>query len=280
MNTNQSLRYSVALTIAGSDSCGGAGIQADLKTFSALGVYGASALTAVTAQNTQGVRAVEPVSPSMLRSQLAAVWEDMPVDAVKIGMLGTSESVHIVREALDTYRPPYVVVDPVFLSTSGHVLLEKDGITAMVNELFPLTSLLTPNLPEAEYLTGISIHTDEDIKKAAFRLLDMGCAAVLITGGHGKHKEKVDDFLFPTDRKPHCFSAPRVNTLNTHGTGCTLSAAIAGNLALGHALLGAIISSRRYVGRALAAGTDIRLGRGNGPINHFFAPDCLHKFQR
>lgn len=279
MNTDHTFRYPVALTIAGSDSSGGAGIQADLKTFSALGVYGASVITAITAQNTQSVRAVQPVTPSLLQAQLAAVWEDIPVDAVKIGMLATSDTVRVVHDALQTYRPAYVVLDPVLLSTSGQVLLEKDGVATMVNELFPLLSLLTPNLPEAEYLTGIPIRTEKDREKAASRLLDTGCRAVLIKGGHGKEREKVDDYLFAADQPPRCLSALRVDTLNSHGTGCTLSSAIAAYLALGHSLFASVEAAKHYITGALSAGTDVRLGGGHGPVNHFFAPHPLHKIR-
>lgn len=406
MNTNHTFRYPAALTVAGSDSSGGAGIQADIKTFSALGVYAASVITAVTAQNTQGVRAVEAVSPSVLQAQLAAVWEDMRLDAVKIGMLYTSDAVRIVGEALDTFHPPFIVLDPVLLSTSGRVLLEEKAVTEMAKQLFPRISLLTPNLKEAEYLTGIPIRREADAEAAAARLLETGCPAVLIKGGHwgeengrnernGRKKEtvkneenqayeayckegeerperekdgervgkeewlereekdrkkekgkengqrikdkewkeanrrirkeepeeiartkaekeaktangkkvqggnepseeekaaddrgaaddgdeKVADLLFVAGQPPLRFAARRVLTRNAHGTGCTLSSAIAAYTALGYPLPAAVEAAKDYITAALSAGADVQTGRGHGPVNHFFNPLPLYKIK-
>lgn len=298
MNTNHTFRYPAALTVAGSDSSGGAGIQADIKTFSALGVYAASVITAVTAQNTRGVRAVEPVTPSVLQAQWAAVWEDMQMDAVKIGMLYTSGAVRVVREALDIFPPVFTVLDPVLLSTSGHVLLEKTAVTEMVKRLFPRVSLLTPNLDEAAYLTGIPIRREEDVEKAAACLLETGCPAVLIKGGHALEEkerigeiiqppnelpnetlETVTDLLFIAGQPPRRFTAQRVLTQNSHGTGCTLSSAITAYMALGYSLPDAVEGAKKYMTAALSAGADVETGGGHGPVNHFFNPVPLHKIR-
>lgn len=281
MNTDDIVRYPTVLTIAGSDSSGGAGIQADLKTLSALGVYGASAITAVTAQNTQGVRAVQAVSPALLEAQIAAVWEDMRIDALKIGMLYTREAVDIVGKAIDTYRPVWTVLDPVLLSTSGHLLLEKEAVQDMANNLFPCISLLTPNLVEAEYLTGCPVRSDAEQQTAAFRLMEMGCPAVLLKGGHGiaEADEQVTDTLYIVDRPPLRFTAPRIHTSNSHGTGCTLSSAVAAYLALEYPLEKAVAAARQYMTEALAAGANVRMGEGHGPLNHFFSPIPLHKIR-
>lgn len=279
MNTDDIVRYPTVLTIAGSDSSGGAGIQADLKTLSALGVYGASVITAVTAQNTQGVRVVQSVSPALLEAQLAAVWDDMRIDAVKIGMLYTREAVEIVERAIDTYHPAWTVLDPILLSTSGHLLLEKEAVQDMVIRLFPRISLLTPNLVEAEYLTGLPVRNDSDQQKAAARLMEMGCPAVLLKGGHGltEEDEQVIDTLYVAGRPPLTFSAQRIRTLNSHGTGCTLSSAIAAYLAIGYSLEKAVAAAKQYLTDALAAGANVRMGQGHGPLNHFFAPLPLQK---
>lgn len=281
MNTDEIVRYPTVLTIAGSDSSGGAGIQADLKTLSALGVYGASVITAVTAQNTQGVRAVQSVSPALLEAQLAAVWEDMRIDAVKIGMLYTREAVEIVERAIDTYHPAWTVLDPVLLSTSGHLLLEKEAVQDMVTRLFPRISLLTPNLVEAEYLTGLPVRNASDQQKAAARLMEMGCPAVLLKGGHGvaEEDEQVIDTLYVAARRPLAFSAQRIRTLNSHGTGCTLSSAIAAYVAIGYSLEKAVAAAKQYLTDALAAGANVRMGQGHGPLNHFFAPLPLQKIR-
>lgn len=303
MNTNHTFRYPAALTVAGSDSSGGAGVQADIKTFSALGVYAASVVTAVTAQNTRGVYAVEAVSPSLLRAQWIAVCEDMPIDAVKIGMLYTAEAVRVAGEALDRFLPAFTVLDPVLLSTSGHVLLEKKAVAEMADVLFPRVSLLTPNLNEAEYLTGVSIRREEDAEKAAACLLERGCRAVLIKGGHwlekkerretaeehrtgeayGKKEEEGDetvaDLLFVAGRPPLRFATRRVITRNSHGTGCTLSSALTAYLALGYALPAAVEAAKGYMTDALSAGADVQMGEGQGPVNHFFHPLPLYKIK-
>ena len=192
MRTKEQYRYPTALTIAGSDSCGGAGIQADLKTFSALGVYGMSAITSITAQNTLGVRGIQPILPEILKGQIDAVFEDFTIDAVKTGMLYNKAAIQVVAAALDQYRPKWIIVDPVMISTSGSKLLQDDAIEAMVDLLFPRTTLITPNIPEAEFLTGIQIHSIKDMDEAAQLLFAKGCQAVLIKGGHLEGEQRID----------------------------------------------------------------------------------------
>ena len=288
MQTTTRFRYPVALTIAGSDSGGGAGIQADLKTFSALGLYGISAITAVTAQNTKGIRRFEAVDSSLLLDQLEALADDFTIDAVKIGMLPTAQSVQIVAGLLDRLSSLPVVLDPVMVSSSGSPLIDNEAIGRMRTLLFPRASLLTPNTVEAAFLTGIPIYTEEDRESAGIRLLTEGCRAVLIKGGHLNGEEKTDVLftggatwgkLMPPGEtgRPHRFKSPAVSTPNTHGTGCTLSSAIAAYLALGCTLPEAVGKAKRYITQALEYGKDVRTGTGVGPVNHFFAPLPLKK---
>lgn len=279
MNATTPFRYPTALTIAGSDSGGGAGIQADLKTFSALGVYGLSAVTAVTAQNTQAIRRTQAIGPALLSDQLQALFDDFTVDAVKIGMLPTSEAVHIVAGMLDRHPTLPVVLDPVLVSTSGSKLIDDKAIGRMRDELFPRISLLTPNTVEAGFLTGTAVQTEEDRQTAGLRLLSKGCRAVLIKGGHLAGSEKTD-VLFRAGQAPLRFQSPAVATLNTHGTGCTLSSAIAAYLALGYKPDEAVGHAKVYMTEALAAGKDVKMGKGAGPVNHFFAPVALKKILR
>ncbi len=276
MNINAKFRYPTALSIAGSDSSGGAGIQADLKTFSALGVYGASVITAITAQNTQGVRGIQAVSPKIVEEQLCAVWEDLTIDAVKIGMLHNQTTVRLVANVIRTYVPPVVILDPVMISTSGSKLMEDEAIDALVNELFPLATLLTPNTNEATFLTGITIRNEADMEKAAQKLLDLGCHAVLMKGGHLPGGE-MTDLLFVHKTPPLRFVAPAFFTPNTHGTGCTLSSAIAAYAALGANLQEAVGKAKAYLTSAIREGADTLVGKGHGPIDHFFNPLSLVK---
>lgn len=276
MNINAKFRYPTALSIAGSDSSGGAGIQADLKTFSALGVYGASVITAITAQNTQGVRGIQAVSPKIVEEQLCAVWEDLTIDAVKIGMLHNQTTVRLVANVIRTYVPPVVILDPVMISTSGSKLMEDEAIDALVNELFPLATLLTPNTNEATFLTGITIRNEADMEKAAQKLLDLGCHAVLMKGGHLPSGE-MTDLLFVHKTPPLRFVAPAFFTPNTHGTGCTLSSAIAAYAALGANLQEAVGKAKAYLTSAIREGADTLVGKGHGPIDHFFNPLSLVK---
>ena len=263
--------YPRVLTIAGSDSGGGAGIQADLKTFSALGCFGMSAITALTAQNTQGVRAIHAVPPEMLRQQIDAVVDDMGVHAVKVGMLHSVEVVATVADAIDRHQLPHVVLDPVMVATSGAVLIEQPAVQALISQLFGRVSLVTPNLDEAALLVGRPMATQDDMERAASDLLAMGAHAVLVKGGH-LAGDMVHDLLATRTGLRHWMHAPRIASANTHGTGCTLSSAIAAHLALGADLRDAVESARAYVRGALEHGAAARTGHGSGPLNHGFAP--------
>lgn len=278
MERNRKFRYPVALTIAGSDSGGGAGIQADLKTFSALGVYGASVITSVTAQNTQGVRGIQAISPEILEGQLNAVFEDIKIDAVKIGMLHNKVAASLVSKTLDRFSPTYMILDPVMISSSGSKLIEDETIEVIIKELFHRVTLVTPNIDEAAFLTGINPHNEEDMKLAAYKLLELGCQAVLMKGGHLKGSEMAD-ILCETGKEPVRFSTQTVDTPNTHGTGCTLSSAIAAYLAQGKELCHAVQLSKEYITNALLAGVDVQTGQGHGPLNHFFSPVPLIKIE-
>ena len=267
-------QYPRLLTIAGSDSGGGAGIQADLKTFSALGCVGMSAITALTAQNTCGVRAIHGVPPDMLASQIDAVVEDIGVDAVKIGMLHSPEIVQAVADAIDRHALRHVVLDPVMVATSGAVLIDSPAIAALVRELFARAVLITPNLEEASLLVGHTLTGEQDMQAAALELLAKGAQAVLLKGGH-LAGDVVSDLLQVAGAAPYWMRAPRIATANTHGTGCTLSSAIAAYLALDHSLIDAIEAARVYVRGALSAGATIKTGQGSGPLNHGFEPQVM-----
>ena len=263
--------YPRVLSIAGSDSSGGAGIQADLKTLAALGCYGMTAITALTAQNTQGVRSIHGVPPDMLRDQIDAVIEDVGVHAVKIGMLHASEIVQTVADAIDRHALRNVVLDPVMVATSGAVLIDNPAIGLLVRELFSRAKVITPNLDEASLLVGRTLHDEQDMQAAANELLDMGAQAVLLKGGH-LAGDLVCDLLLMKNSAPHWMRASRIQTANTHGTGCTLSSAIAAHLALGANLLEAVEAARCYVRSALETGATVRTGAGSGPLNHGHAP--------
>lgn len=263
--------YSRVLSIAGSDSGGGAGIQADLKTFAALGCYGMTAITALTAQNTLGVRAIHGVPPEMLRDQIDAVVEDMGLQAVKIGMLHSPEIVQTVAAAIDRHTLPNVVLDPVMVATSGAVLIDNPAIAVLVRELFGRATLVTPNLDEASLLVGRPLESEAAMESAARELLVMGAAAVLLKGGH-LAGDVVSDLLMTQNGVFHWMRAPRIHSANTHGTGCTLSSAIAANLAQGASLLEAVQAAHAYVRAALEAGAKVRTGMGSGPLNHGYAP--------
>jgi hydroxymethylpyrimidine/phosphomethylpyrimidine kinase len=266
---SEAKRYTAALTIAGSDSGGCAGIQADLKTFAAIGVFGASVITSITAQNTQGVRAVEALSPKIIRQQLEAVLDDVAIDAVKTGMLPSPEIIEVVAGVIDRYRLKCVIVDPVMVATSGDRLTLASTAGAFKKELCRRIALITPNVPEAEALSGVSIQADKDFRKAAEVLLAQGCPAVLIKGGHLPSACSVD-ILFRQDKEPVAFSSPRIRTANLHGTGCTFSAAIAAYCALGRELEPAVKSAKTYISAAILSGSKRTLGKGRGPVNHFF----------
>lgn len=265
------VRYPRVLSIAGSDSGGGAGIQGDLKTFAALGCYGMTALTALTAQNTLGVRSIHPVPVEFLADQIDMVAEDIGVDAVKIGMLHSAPVVRTVADALDRHRLAAVVLDPVMVATSGARLIEPEATEALVRQLFPRALLVTPNLDEAGLLVGRTLRTEADMEVAGRELLAQGARAVLVKGGH-LAGDTVSDLLLVPDAEPLWLRSPRIATPNTHGTGCTLSSAIAAFLALGSDLPGAVRQAHEYVRGALAAGAGARTGAGSGPLNHSHAP--------
>lgn len=255
-----------ALSIAGSDSCGGAGIQADIKTITMNGVYAMTAVTALTAQNTQGVIAVQESTPDFLAQQLDAVFTDIFPDAVKIGMVSSGELIRVISERLRFYNAKNVVVDPVMGSTSGSSLLKSEACKTLKSELFPLSILVTPNIPEAQILSGIKINNKEDMLKAAEMLHKTCGCAVLVKGGH--NKDNADDLLYTKD-KIRWFEEKRIENPNTHGTGCTLSSAIAAGLAKGMELEEAIKSAKEYVTDAISAMLD--LGKGSGPLKHNFS---------
>ncbi len=264
-------RYVRVLSIAGSDSGGGAGIQADLKTFSALGCYGMTAITAVTAQNTLGVSAIHGVPPEVLRAQIRAVLDDIGADAVKIGMLHSPEVVTVVAQALDDYRIAHVVLDPVMVATSGDRLMAQETVQVLVKELFHRATLITPNLDEAELLLGRPITQATEFEGAARDLLALGAPAVLLKGGHLDSAEIVD-VLTTGNGQSQRWASPRIASRNVHGTGCTLSSAIAAHLALGISLPQAVAESRGYVLASIASGAPVHTGAGHGPLNHAHAP--------
>lgn len=264
-------RYARVLSIAGSDSGGGAGIQADLKTIAALGGYGMTAITAITVQNTVGVRAIQALPAELLAQQIDAVAEDIGVDAVKIGMLHDVAVVRAVAAALQRHRFPHVVLDPVMVATSGDRLIARETVQVLVNELFPLAAVVTPNLDEAALLLGREIEGIDDLDDAARDLLALGAPAVLLKGGHLKG-ERVVDLLATRSGLRQRLESARIATHNGHGTGCTLSSAIAAFLAQGHKLPQAVEKARAYILGAIAAGADVHTGQGHGPLNHGYAP--------
>ena len=257
----------IALTIAGSDSGGGAGIQADLKTFSALGVFGTSVITAITAQNTLGVRAVEDISPEMVGHQIDAIFDDIAAGATKIGMVSRVTTIAVIAERLSR-RAVRPVLDPVMVATSGDRLLAADAVGALREQLLPIAALVTPNLPEAALLADTGIAENEhDMIAQAEAILKSGAEAVLVKGGHGNGAESVD--ILVTNKGTTRYAAPRVQTPNTHGTGCTLSAAIAAGLACGLTLEDAVEQAKDYLQKALLASDRLHVGRGHGPVHHF-----------
>jgi hydroxymethylpyrimidine/phosphomethylpyrimidine kinase len=271
MNINKGFERPICLlTIAGSDSGGGAGIQADLKTFSALGCYGMSAITAVTAQNTMGVKGIHPVPPDVVGQQIEAVFTDMGAEAVKIGMLFSKGTIDVVAAKMRQFRPPYIVLDPVAVATSGDRLIEPDAQEALVTKLIPISTILTPNLAEAEWLSGMSIRSEKDMEQAAIRIGNLGAKAILLKGGHFSGGESTD-LLYETETGAiRLYPAKRIQSPNTHGTGCTLSSAIAAFLARGERLEEAIGSAKNYLTTALEAGKYCRKWKGSGPVHHFF----------
>lgn len=253
------------LTIAGSDSCGGAGIQADLKSFSAHGVYGMSVITAVTAQNTRGVFAVEDISPDMIGKQIDAIFTDIEVDGVKIGMVSKIETIEIIAKKLVQYKPKNLVIDPVMVSKSGFSLLKPEAEKALINKLLTFADIVTPNIPEAEVILNKHIGNLTDMIEAAKEIGKLGPKNVLVKGGH--MQGKAVDVLFDGKGITY-FETDRINTKNTHGTGCTLSSAIAANMALGYSVLESVEKSKKYITIAITHSLDI--GKGVGPTNHFY----------
>jgi hydroxymethylpyrimidine/phosphomethylpyrimidine kinase len=274
LSPSATFSYPRVLSIAGSDSGGGAGIQADLKTFAALGCFGMTAITALTAQNTLGVRSIHAVPLQILSDQIDAVVEDIGVDATKIGMLHSAQTVRTVASALQRHGLRRVVLDPVMIATSGAVLIDREAVDVLVEELFPLADVVTPNLDEAALLVAQPLHGEADMEAAARQLLERGARAVLLKGGH-LAGDTVSDLLLARGAAPHWMRAPRIPSGNTHGTGCTLSSAIACHLALGADLPTAVERARAFVRGALAAGASVRTGAGGGPLNHGYAPQAM-----
>lgn len=277
---NRRKTYPVVLSIAGSDSSGGAGIQADLKTFAALGVYGTTAITAITAQTTQGVHSQLAITPLMVYDQIVAVIEDLHPSFIKIGMLSNADIVIAVAEALSKYRTP-IILDPVIISSTGHRLLSEEAQEVVKQRLLPLSLLVTPNIPEMIALTNHPITTLEDKLQAAKHLFDYGVKAILLKGGHEEGDLK-NDILFGSSQSGihhTIFTADTIPTRNTHGTGCTLSAAITAYMARGYGMAEAIVEAKRFITEAIRSGADIEIGHGIGPVNHSFNPQKMMVYE-
>lgn len=260
------------LTIAGSDSGGGAGIQADLKTWFALGCFGMSAITALTAQNTVAVTGIQEVTPSFVAKQIDAVIDDIGVDAVKIGMLSSPEIIATVTERLRAHSVGQIVLDPVMVAKSGDKLLRDEAIDALKPELIPIAAIITPNIPEAEVFTGQQISTNDDLKRVGSILAQLGPKAVLVKGGHFSGQNSDDYLLIRQDENVESQWLPdnRIDSPNTYGTGCTLSSAIAAHLAKGFEIIDAVKRAKKYISEAIVAGADYKIGHGHGPVHHFY----------
>lgn len=269
-------QYPSVLTIAGSDSGGGAGIQADLKTFSAFGCFGTSAITAITVQNTCGVSGIHSIPPAIVQGQIKAVMDDIKPSAIKIGMVHSLELAHAIAETLLAYPRVPIVLDPVMVATSGDKLIEDDTIATLTGKLFPLAEIVTPNLDEAQILSGMRIHNLADMQQAARLILETGCRSVLLKGGHLKGARLYDVYLHQNGDQ-EVFESTAIDTRNTHGTGCTLSSAIAAALALGNELQEAVGIAKEYIHEAIEQGKDVKTGEGHGPLNHFYNPQKLQK---
>jgi hydroxymethylpyrimidine/phosphomethylpyrimidine kinase len=269
-NQNSLRQYCKVLTIAGSDSGGGAGIQADLKTFSALGCYGMSVITALTAQNTQGVKAIHAVPPAFAVEQIEAVMSDIGADAIKIGMLYSAELIEAVAQELKKHGARKIVLDPVMVAQSGHKLLQDDAIEAIKMHLMPLADVVTPNIPEAEVLGGMQLTQWSDIESAAETLAKYGSRSILIKGGHGDERKSTDLLFLAGEGRFVSLAADRIETRNNHGTGCTLSSAIASYMAKGSDIEEAVQKAKTFMNQAIAAGAAYKIGHGHGPVHHFF----------
>ena len=268
--THQKREYYKVLTIAGSDSGGGAGVQADLKTFAANGCYGMSVITALTAQNTQGVTAIYALPPSFAVEQMRAVFTDIGTDAIKIGMLYSAELIEAVAETLIEFRPRNIVLDPVMVAQSGDKLLQDEAIQAIKEHLMPLADVVTPNLPEAEVLLDRKIDSFQDVQRAARKLSQIGGRSILVKGGH-MAESKSTDLLYLTEEDRFVrLEADRIDSRNNHGTGCTLSSAIAAHMAKGRDIQAAVEKAKTYIQNAIKAGASYEIGHGHGPVHHFF----------
>ena len=266
--------YPSVLTIAGFDGSGGAGIQGDIKTISALGCYATSVLTALPVQNTCGVKSIYPIPADVVETQLQAILDDIFPDAIKIGMVHTTDVVEAIVNTLQQYPEVPVVFDPVMVSTSGYQLLEDSTIEAIVKKLFPLAAVITPNLDEATVLTRMPVHTVDDMRIAGKKLMELGAPSVLLKGGH-LDTTQLTSLYFTNDGRVHEYSFEKINTQNTRGTGCALSSAIASHIARGKSLRDAIALAQEYVHQAILTGKEVQTGKGNGPLNHFFNPQKL-----
>lgn len=276
MNT-KTFRYPSVLTIAGFDGSGGAGIQADIKAISALGCYATSALTALPVQNTQGVKSIYPIPYAAVKEQIETILDDIFPDAVKIGMVHTGELVETIVDTLGRYGRVPVVFDPVMVATSGDKLIEEETVSTIVARLFPLADVVTPNMDEAAILAEIPVETLDDMYLAGEKILKLGCRSLLVKGGH-LNSRRLTSLYFDETGGTHEFHFEKFETGNTHGSGCTLSSAIAACIASGSGLLEAVKAGQEYVHQAILHGSDVRTGHGNGPLNHFFDPQKLKKY--
>lgn len=271
-------RYPSVLSIAGFDGSGGAGIQADMKTVSALGCYATSVLTALPVQNTTGVRSVYPIPATVVSEQIRTILDDVFPDAIKIGMVHTPELVDVIADNLENYPPVPVVFDPVMVATSGHKLIEEQTIAYMVKRLFPLADIITPNLDEAAILAAMPISSVADMYRAGDHIRTSGCRSLLLKGGH-LSLPQICSLYFAADGSVQEYYSEKYDTENTHGSGCTLSSAIAAFIARGAALQDAVAQAQEYVRQAILYGKDVRTGKGNGPLNHFFNPQSMIKYE-
>lgn len=265
------------LTIAGFDGSGGAGIQADIKTFSALGCFATSALTALPVQNTQGVRKIYPIPESAVAEQIEAIMDDIFPQAVKIGMVHTPQLVETIVNTLAKYPKIPVVFDPVMVATSGHRLIEEETVNTIINKLFPIADVITPNMDEATILAKAEVKTLEDMQAAGKLISGLGCKSILLKGGH-QESDIITSLFFDETGQIHSFETEKFKTNNTHGSGCTLSSAIAAYLAQGNSLYDSVSLGQQYVFEAIKSGKDFKTGHGNGPLNHFFNPKALIKY--
>ncbi|KFE99851.1 hydroxymethylpyrimidine kinase [Chryseobacterium formosense] len=269
-------KYPSVLTIAGFDGSGGAGIQADIKTISALGCYATSVLTALPVQNTQGVRNIFPIPVEAVSEQIEAILDDIFPDAIKIGMVHTPELVETIVKTLAKYKKVPIVFDPVMVATSGHRLIEEKTIETIIEKLFPISDIITPNMDEAAILAKMEVKNLDDMKIAGERIKELGCKNILLKGGH-LETEMITSFFYNDQNDYQSFKSEKVDTKNTHGSGCTLSSAIASFIARGKSMDEAVAFAQYYVSEAVLKGSDVQTGKGNGPLNHFFNPQKLIK---